>query len=117
MTALFLLPPAAPPSDPAPRLLQELVATLYALWTLAPTEPLQWRAACALELAALRVPREEMVALPEGGLAELRGLLAHLALALDWWAGERRWWPALSAALRALLTDLGAHLAQQKAVA
>lgn len=104
-------PPSSPPaSSPLPGLLRELVAVLYALWTLAPNEALGWRVSCAFELAAPLVGDEEMIPLPQGDLAELRLRLAQLYTVLHWDARERRWWPVMAAVLLSLLDDLDAEV-------
>jgi hypothetical protein len=120
MIVVFPAPSSSspPPASPLPGLLRELVAVLYALWTVAPNEALQWRAACAFELALPLVDQDqEMIPIPSGDLAELRLRLAQLYTVLHWNARGRRWWPTLAAAMNSLLNDLDAEVGMTRAVA
>ncbi|RYE79157.1 MAG: hypothetical protein EOO74_04155 [Myxococcales bacterium] len=111
-TFLHLVVLASPPSGRSvlAEMLRHLVAVLSALWAIAPSEPLQWRAAIALELAVPRVADREPVAMPDGGLASLHADLAGLLTALDFDAQGFGWWPELRTQLQLLLADLDAEI-------
>jgi hypothetical protein len=103
---------AAPPSGRSvlTETLRQLVATLYALWALAPSDPLRWRTAIVLSLAVPRVASRSPLALPDSGLDALRTDLATLLTILSVDAQGFGWWPQLRAHLRLLLSDLDAEL-------